>query len=165
MHAIRIFSLVARRWRSCARAAWADAPKRPVVVELVHLGGMLVLSAGRCAAHRTGDKRHDVLPLAFHVTYWNSLGWTDPFSLDAATRRQQGYARISNAGGIYTPQMVIDGTKDVVGSQRDDVIHAIGVAGSHDAGAIPVSAVAHWRCGGDQDRARRGCGKGVAGRL
>ena len=63
-------------------------------------------------------QRHDVLPLAFHVTYWDSLGWKDPYSLDAATDRQREYARHLGDDGVYTPQMVVDGTTGFVGSDR-----------------------------------------------
>ena len=64
-------------------------------------------------------QRGDVLPLAFHVTYWNSLGWKDPYSLDAATARQREYGRtLGDDNGIYTPQMVVDGARGLVGSDR-----------------------------------------------
>jgi len=122
-----------------AAPAWADAPKRPVVVELFTSEGCSSCPPADELLTELAAKRHDVLPLAFHITYWNQLGWTDPFSFDAATRRQEGYARISNAGGIYTPQMVVDGTADVIGSERNDVLHAIGVAASHTADALPVA--------------------------
>jgi hypothetical protein len=54
-----------------------------------------------------------VVPLAMHVTYWNDLGWADPFSDEAFTARQQGY------GDAYTPQMVVGGTHAFVGSRGD----------------------------------------------
>ncbi len=62
-------------------------------------------------------RRHERLfPLAFHVDYWNSHGWTDPFSDPQSTRRQQAYAQIFPARGVYTPQMVVNGTVEFVGS-------------------------------------------------
>jgi hypothetical protein len=54
-----------------------------------------------------------IVPLAMHVTYWNDLGWADPFSDEAFTARQQGY------GDAYTPQMVVGGTHAFVGSRAD----------------------------------------------
>lgn len=50
-----------------------------------------------------------VIPLSFHVDYWNYLGWEDPFSQKAFTERQQDYARGSKQQGVYTPQMVVNG--------------------------------------------------------
>ncbi len=72
---------------------------------------------------------HDpgLLPLAFHVTYWNGLGWSDPYALDAATTRQQAYVR-SLGGEAYTPQMVVNGAVSLVGSNRDAARAAIAAA-------------------------------------
>lgn len=55
----------------------------------------------------TGSKR--VVPLAFHVDYWNALGWPDRFSKPAFTARQQAVAARAHASAIYTPQFVFDG--------------------------------------------------------
>lgn len=59
-----------------------------------------------------------IFPLAFHVDYWNHLGWTDPFSLPAYSKRQQQYARALGSDRLYTPQMVVNGTEEFVGSDR-----------------------------------------------
>jgi hypothetical protein len=60
--------------------------------------------------------RPDVLALAFHVTYWDDLGWRDRFGLAQAVTRQNGYARRLHRKSVYTPQFVIDGQADNVGS-------------------------------------------------
>ena len=57
-----------------------------------------------------------VVGISEHVTYWNSLGWTDPFSNDAYTQRQNGYGRRLGLDEIYTPQMVVNGRQQLVGS-------------------------------------------------
>ncbi len=57
-----------------------------------------------------------VVGISEHVTYWNSLGWTDPFSSDAYTQRQSGYARRLRLDEVYTPQMVVAGREQFVGS-------------------------------------------------
>ncbi len=59
-----------------------------------------------------------VYALSFHVDYWNSLGWTDPFSTSAYTRRQEAYAGRTSARGVYTPQMLVNGGEGFVGSDR-----------------------------------------------
>ena len=66
-----------------------------------------------------------VLPLAFHVDYWDDLGWRDPFSSADWTARQNGYARSLGAGRIYTPQLVVQGSADVVGSDRGGAVELI----------------------------------------
>jgi hypothetical protein len=75
-----------------------------------------------------GLPRARVVPLTFHVDYWNSLGWPDPFSSPAFTARQQGYADAGHLrapggeeglAGLYTPQMIVDGRVHFSGRRRD----------------------------------------------
>ena len=75
---------------------------------------------------RAGQSRgRAVVPLAFHVDYWNNLGWTDPFSSPAWTARQQDYARALNDRSVYTPELVVAGGVGMVGSQAGRVADAI----------------------------------------
>ena len=69
-----------------------------------------------------------VFPLAFHVDYWNSLGWEDPFSTELATQRQRAYASSFGTSSIYTPQMIVGGTEGFVGSDSSHAAAAIGRA-------------------------------------
>ncbi|MEI6161099.1 MAG: DUF1223 domain-containing protein [Roseococcus sp.] len=73
--------------------------------------------------------RPDVLALSWHVTYWDRNGWKDRFSLPAATERQRRYAAQLRdgryPGQVYTPQMVIQGRRDAVGSERMAVLTAL----------------------------------------
>lgn len=66
-----------------------------------------------------------VIPLAFHVDYWNRLGWKDPFSAARWSARQQRYARAVAGGRVYTPQLVVNGRTHVVGSRRGRVAAAV----------------------------------------
>ena len=72
--------------------------------------------------------RPDLLVLTYHVTYWDRLGWRDPYSLPAATERQRVYAAHWPQDGLYTPQMVVQGTQQAVGSDRPAVLAAIAAA-------------------------------------
>jgi hypothetical protein len=58
----------------------------------------------------------EVVGLSLHVDYWNRLGWVDPFSKAEFTERQNDYATIWGVSRIYTPQAVVDGAKEFVGS-------------------------------------------------
>ena len=66
-----------------------------------------------------------LFPLAFHVDYWNRLGWTDPFSDAAYSERQRAYARAVGSGRVYTPQMIVNGEDEFVGSRRVTAERAI----------------------------------------
>lgn len=92
-------------------------------------------------------KRPDVLALSYHVDYWNYIGWIDPFSSPAATRRQRDYEKSLGLRVVYTPQMVIDGRRDAVGSHRDTVEQAIAAAASlpHVALAIAGDLASGYR--------------------
>ena len=57
-----------------------------------------------------------IIGVSEHVTYWNSLGWADPFSLNIFTRRQEAYGAKFGLDSVYTPQMVVNGTQQLVGS-------------------------------------------------
>lgn len=78
-----------------------------------------------------------IYALSFHVDYWNSLGWVDPFSTSAHTRRQEAYASLARARGVYTPQMIVNGGEGFIGSDRTRARHDIERA----LKAAPASAV------------------------
>ena len=78
--------------------------------------------ADRLLAELAG--RPNVYALEFHVDYWNSLGWRDPFSAAAFTDRQRGYDEALGED-VYTPQMVVNGTTAFVGSNRAQAEAAI----------------------------------------
>jgi hypothetical protein len=113
----------------------ATADPRPTVVELFTSQG--------CSSCPPADAllaelavRKDVVALGFHINYWDSLGWKDPFSNPQSTERQRGYGRLLETQ-VYTPQLVVDGIREMVGSRREEVIAALGEA-SHE----PIAPVA-----------------------
>jgi hypothetical protein len=110
--------------------AGAAAEPAPVVVELFTSQGCNSCPpADRLLGDLAG--RDDVLPLSFHVTYWDRLGWPDTFGLEDSTRRQELYADWLGQRRVYTPQMVIGGRIDVVGSARGRVLEAIELLKAH----------------------------------
>jgi hypothetical protein len=63
-------------------------------------------------------RQQRVYGLSFHVDYWNNLGWRDPYSDAAFSRRQRDYVKALKADQVYTPQMVVNGSTEFVGSNR-----------------------------------------------
>jgi len=123
-----------------AMAAETRPPEsRPIVVELFTSQG--------CSSCPPADaflgelaKRADVVALGFHITYWDGAQWRDPLSLRAATERQTAYDKRLTGGQVYTPQMVIDGTEDAIGSDKSAVLAAISKA--HPTALAPVTLAA-----------------------
>jgi hypothetical protein len=102
----------------------ASAAKAPVLVELFTSQG--------CSSCPPADKlagklaaRRDVIVVSLNVDYWDYLGWKDTLARAEFTKRQMDYAHARGDGDVYTPQMVINGTSHVVGSNRKPVEDAI----------------------------------------
>ena len=106
----------------------AKGRDRPVVLELFTSQG--------CSSCPPADRllsdlgRRDLegvelIPLSFHVDYWNYLGWRDVFSRSAWSKRQRRYAEALGSGRVYTPQVVIQGEHDCVGSRESCVLQGI----------------------------------------
>ncbi|MEP6883240.1 MAG: DUF1223 domain-containing protein [Gammaproteobacteria bacterium] len=114
--------LVAATLLSCAVAA--QAQPRPAVIELFTSEGC---SSCPPAEAYLGElaQRPDVLALAFHVDYWDDLGWRDRFELTEATPRQRLYAKALRLPSIYTPQLMVDGRVDFVGNDRAAISKAL----------------------------------------
>jgi hypothetical protein len=82
-----------------------------------------------------------VIPLSFHVDYWNYIGWKDPFSSPRWSDRQRSYARAFRSSRIYTPQAVIDGRLECIGSREDLVRHRLEKAlAAEPAGRVTLAA-------------------------
>jgi hypothetical protein len=120
-----------------AHAAAASAVTRPAVVELFTSEGC---SSCPPAEAYIGElvQRRDVLALTFHVDYWDELGWKDRFGLPEAVQRQRAYARALRLSTVYTPQAVIDGQGDFVGSDRSSIGGALRAARSGVGVALSV---------------------------
>ena len=69
--------------------------------------------------------KNNVFPLGFHVTYWNRLGWKDEFSQKIFDERQYAYGERFNLSGVYTPQIVVNGSEEMVGSKKSKVLQSI----------------------------------------
>ena len=100
----------------------------PVVVELFTSQGCSSCPSADALLRRiaTDPKlRGKVIPLAYHVDYWNHLGWRDPFSSREWSQRQGDYVRAMKLASAYTPQIVVNGSREMVGSNSFQVYRAI----------------------------------------
>lgn len=138
-------SLILSSW-GCTDQATGDVPgaeparvaespggeRRPVLVELFTSEG--------CSSCPPADRNlaflqtnqpvvnAEIITLAFHVDYWDRLGWKDRFSSPLYSHRQEDYSRAFKLNSNYTPQMVVDGSKEFVGSDSAKSSEAIASA-------------------------------------
>ncbi|MDG4839211.1 DUF1223 domain-containing protein [Micromonospora sp. WMMD967] len=90
------------------------------------------------------ERGQAVFGLGFHVDYWDDLGWPDQFADAAYTARQEAYARALRTRGLYTPQMVVNGTVEFVGSDRRQASGAIASALASPAATALTVSVVEW---------------------
>lgn len=133
-------------------SAWAGASEqRPIVVEVFTSQGCSSCGPANALALKVAQ-RPNVLLLSLPVTYWDMFGWKDTLASDQNTKRQKSYAAALRRGGVYTPQMIVDGVKDVPAAREDAVSYALTMAGlAREEGQMPdgnAPAVAR-RDGGD----------------
>ncbi len=109
-----------------------DKGDRTAVVELFTSQGCSSCPpADRLLVKLAHDPKYQgkVIPLSFHVDYWNSIGWQDPFSSARWSDRQKIYgARAFHSNRIYTPQVVVNGRAECVGNDEGQVMGKIGDA-------------------------------------
>jgi hypothetical protein len=67
----------------------------------------------------------NIIPLSFHVDYWNRLGWTDPFSSPDYSERQRMYSEQFRLESVYTPQLIVNGEYEMVGSNKSKVTETL----------------------------------------
>ena len=136
------------RWAFLAAVAFslsgggaAPAPV-PVVVELFTSEGCSSCPPADSLLSKLAKEQPvpgvQIIPLGMHVTYWDQLGWKDPASLALATERQQAYGAIWGGDRVYTPQAVIDGREELVGSDESGVRRAIAKAAKLPRARIDV---------------------------
>jgi hypothetical protein len=133
------------------------APRVPVVVELFTSEGCSSCPPADVVLSRLAREQPvpgaQIIALGMHVTYWDQLGWKDQASLEEATRRQQDYGRQFGEDRVYTPQAVVDGARELVGSDRAGLERAIAAAATQPhaqvtlavqtgADGVPVARVA-----------------------
>ena len=115
--------------------AFAGGPAKGVVELFTSQGCSDCPPADRTLGEITNSG--GVITLAWHVDYWDYLGWRDTFSSKSATNRQEAYNRTIGAG-VFTPQFVVNGKSSGLGGQNIGLPVAVNV--KNDGGSISVSA-------------------------
>lgn len=124
----------------------SETNSNPIVLELFTSHGCSSCPPADALLSELGqrpDLASKIVPLAFHVDYWNSDAWSDPFSQSAFTERQKQYRLALHGYQIYTPQLVINGRTGMVGSLRIKVLSQIARAKAiAGAGKVRITRLA-----------------------
>jgi hypothetical protein len=126
----------------CVRLAPAADRPAPVIVELFTSEGCSSCPAADRMLARLEQSQPvpgaQVIAIEEHVDYWNQLGWNDPFSSPQYRARQNDYAVAFHASNIYTPQMVVNGAVEFMGSDTNRAYHEIGAAAQAETTQIEL---------------------------
>lgn len=126
----RIFSailVVSIATFSCFGFDFKKDPAKKVTAESKGFAVIELFTSEGCSSCPSADElvskilsegKQNVYIVSFHVDYWNRLGWKDNFSQAAFSARQQQYSRHLSLDGMYTPQIVVNGTDQFVGSNE-----------------------------------------------
>jgi hypothetical protein len=128
-----------------AKPAEPGPARKAVVVELFTSEGCSSCPpADELLGHLRQDlsaKNIQVIPLGFHVDYWDGLGWKDRFSSANFTQRQERYAQALKVEGPYTPEMVVDGALEFVGNNSGKAQQAIRQEATHpEVATVKISS-------------------------
>lgn len=134
MSALAVFGLAL-----IAQPAWADPPR--AVIELFTSQGCSSCPPADAVLSEL-SRRPDTIALSFPVDYWDYLGWKDTLAQAAFTARQKTYAQARDDRQIYTPQVVVNGVKSCVGSDRAQIEQLIQTS-TGGLSALPIGITAH----------------------
>ncbi len=122
------------------RGEGSPSARVPVLVELFTSEGCSSCPPADAALARLERTQPvtgaEIVALSLHVDYWNRLGWADPFSSASFSARQSGYSRAWGVDRVYTPQIVVDGRVELLGSDEAKARRVV-----EEAARLPKAAI------------------------
>jgi hypothetical protein len=128
-----------------------QGPRQLVIAELFTSEGCSSCPPADALLKRLSEEQPidgvEIIALEEHVDYWNQLGWRDPFSSPQFSERQEQYAASLRNDGVYTPQLVIDGSAEVVGSRYREAQEVIQRAASIPKASLTLKEIGERNTG------------------
>jgi hypothetical protein len=129
---------------TAARSATNDRPRAPVLIELFTSEGCSSCPPVDALLEKLDRMQQvpgaQVIVLSEHVDYWNRLGWNDPFSSPQFSTRQNAYAQRLRLDSVYTPQLIIDGGEQFVGSDEPLIRAGISRSAIHRKASVQIAS-------------------------
>jgi len=129
---LAVFFAITLRGPAQSSTSNSPAQRQPVIVELFTSEGCSDCPPADALLKQLAEEQPidgaEIIPLEEHVDYWNHQGWTDPFSSPDFTLRQNDYATSIPKSSVYTPQMIVDGRVQFIGSRAKEALEQIRAA-------------------------------------
>jgi hypothetical protein len=146
-----VLGSVAAKRRPGFRNSGRNGPRQFVVAELFTSEGCSSCPPAEALLKHLSEEEPidgvEVIALEEHVDYWNQLGWTDPFSSRQFSERQEQYASNLHNDGVYTPQLIIDGSAEVVGGRSREAEEVIQRAASLPKASVTLKEIGERKNG------------------
>ena len=148
---VSVLGSVAARRRPVPSEVGDKSPRQFVIAELFTSEGCSSCPPAESLLKHLSEEQPiagvEVIALEEHVDYWNQLGWIDPFSSRQFSERQEQYASTFHNDGVYTPQLIIDGSAEVVGSRSGEAEEIIQRAASLPKATLTLKEIGERKRG------------------
>ena len=124
-------------YRDTSNAKTISNSSQPIILELFTSQSCSSCPAADKVLSELAIQNENIIALSCHVTYWNHLHWKDTLSTPLCTDRQRQYVQTLQSRGPYTPQIIINGRHETVGSRKADILRHT----SHDLKNNPVKPI------------------------
>lgn len=117
----------------------AKAEEQPVIVELFTSQGCAACPGASTMITKMANENKNIVPFVWAVDYWDYLGWQDTMAIEASGKRQEDFNQTMQKNGVYTPQVIINGEVQAIGSREGEIRNLIKEQNNADTKTLKLS--------------------------